>query len=614
MLKYIKKSFIYIFLCIVAGGILVTLVSYFPIDHVTKAKILDEINSEEWFPEVPSLSGNGNSFQAKTPTVLELATDRLMIQMATYEGEGQGIRQAFLCYDTIYDQEYSRYWHGYVVVLRILFYFFDYYEVRIINGIFQVFLFLGVVFYIYREKGIKYAFAISTTWFLLMPMASAFCLQYTWIYDVAFGALFIYLRHREFWDYEYRYIYLFLITGAFTTYFDLLTYPLLTWGLLIIWMILLRIDLKSVASWIKMVVISAVSWIMGYAIMWLGKWLIGSIVLHKNLFAKAFSEMIFWTIEGEEVITLKMRGQAIVVNWEYYSYHLFTLVLAVWIIYAVFRILVRGIQWSSKMPSLLLCFASSFVWYFFLAGHAVMHRIFTHKIFAVAIAAFLGMILVVSEGKQKGSGRRFIFNSLYLGLIGAAAVGWMLSLKLEYSAYNYHDHPADSSEIASFAEIIFTPDFSDIESIQLGLSVEGGTEGEFHVDLLEKGTLKSTFSVPIKDFADGNLQEFAVKWKLNPKEEYIIRITPEDNNGRIYLWLLYEDDFPIYDVGTTSIDGKNTLRQVLVSINYLCRPVGHEKLFFVGMSLYGVCFMIGITVAYMLQRKNTALKGKIFSH
>ena len=64
----------------------------------------------------PSIQGEFGDFHSEKPTVLELATDALMLKMALYEGEG--IEQAFRCYSEQFEEEYSRYWHGYVVILR----------------------------------------------------------------------------------------------------------------------------------------------------------------------------------------------------------------------------------------------------------------------------------------------------------------------------------------------------------------------------------------------------------------------------------------------------------------------------------------------------------------
>ena len=202
---------ILLFSTIILGAILISAANYLPINKVNQQESLSQLSTEGWFPEVPSMAGGYGNFHSMNPTALELATDNLMVKMALYDDNDSGIIQAFRCFSThsTYQEEYSRYWHGYVVILRFLLMFFNYYEIRIINGICQVLIFSVIMHYILKYKGMRCALALATSYMLLMPMALAQCLQYSWIYYVAFVALLIYLMFKTYLEQRERYIYFF---------------------------------------------------------------------------------------------------------------------------------------------------------------------------------------------------------------------------------------------------------------------------------------------------------------------------------------------------------------------------------------------------------------------
>ena len=135
--------------------------------------------------------------------------------------------------------------------MRGLLQIFDYYEIRILNGIFQGLLISVTAALIWKQKGVKYALALATSYWLLMPSALSQCLQYTWVYYVAFGALLVYLVKRKYWEKDNRYIFFFVVVGAVTNYLDLLTYPLLTWGLLAVWWLLMQDKEETAISYLK---------------------------------------------------------------------------------------------------------------------------------------------------------------------------------------------------------------------------------------------------------------------------------------------------------------------------------------------------------------------------
>lgn len=585
---------------------MITAANYLPVNSEIKDASMEQVQSDGYFP---SMDGGYGGFTSMNPTTLELATDSLMLKMAFYEGEGAGLEQAFRCYSTQYEEEYSRYWHGYVAVLRPLLMLFDYSELRILNGICQTLILLAVVHYVWKLKGIKYALALISSYILLMPVALAYCLQYSWAFYASFGSLFVYLRWRSFWNKGNRYIYFFILTGAVTTYLDLLTYPLLSWGLNAVWYVLLRdtddasgetvCGGKAAWEYVRRVAASGIAWLVGYSGMWAGKWALGSIVLRENLFEKAYSEALLWTVnEGAKSITMGQRLDSLYKNWGVYDYKIYVFLLAAWLLYWLIRGAYCGWEKSVRTPALLLTACSSVVWYMALAGHSLLHYIFTHRTFGVSIAAFMGIVLVGTEKKAPRERKVYALAVRAAALAGAGilSVGMAGFLRDEYQILNggYSDFATVKIEDAVYMD--FTPAFSEIRKLGLGISVENGAEGYYRVQLLDGDRVLDESKLQIGECTVGNWHELAVDWKLEAGHTYRLSVEPVENNGTVSLWVTADGGLPMSEFGIVSMEtgfSEQALSgQMLTGLTYWCIPQSKFVLAFFIVSFVGVWMMV----------------------
>lgn len=588
---------------IVGGSILVTIANYMPINESIKEISLSQLASEGEFPAIPSMQAGYGEFHSSEPTTLELATDALMLKMALYQGEGEGIEQAFYCYSTQYEAEYSRYWHGYVVILRVLLLLFDYYEIRILNGICQMAVLALAAFGVWKMKGTKYALALVTSYVLLMPQALAQCLQYTWVFYVAFGALLVYLAKKQFWEEGNRYLYLFLAVGALTIYVDLLTYPLFTWGLLAVWFILLQEKEDTPFGYMKKVVFSAFAWIAGYGGMWIGKWLVGSMVLRQNLFAKAFSEALLWTVnEGEAAITFSDRLEGIYQNWITYDYKIYLIILLSWLAYWLIDTLVFGYKKNGKATALLLVSCSSLVWCFLMAGHVIMHHLFTHRMFGVSIAAFLGVILLSTQKQsEETNGEKTMLKLLgILVLAGAASVLFMFQIKDSYYEDNGH-LPFTQIEWREPVSMSFTPQYDNafsltgkpnVTTLYLGFSVVDATTGYCRMTLLAEGIVEDCRELPISECLGKNFQQVDADWELKAGKEYTIVLEPMEVDGTLLLWVSCDGETSLAEYGEVFCGENGLGGQLLGGIIYWCTPPAGASRLLLAMTYLGIILMV----------------------
>ena len=205
------------------------------------------------------------------------------------------------------NQQYMRYWHGSNVIVRVLLTFLSVKGIYILNGVLLTILFGILIFLLARSKayiliaGLIAGFIATAAWFV------PYSLEYTWVFYIMLVTSIIMAR-RESKGKEVGLGIIFMITGMVTCFMDFLTAELLT--LLVPLMIVLwyrwRSDEKAPGRLggrdtdvragkhgsrrsenkifgCNKAAGAVIAWGIGYAGMWLTKWLMASIVLGENM-------------------------------------------------------------------------------------------------------------------------------------------------------------------------------------------------------------------------------------------------------------------------------------------------------------------------------------------
>jgi len=301
------------------------------------------------------------------------------------------------------NHEYSRYWHGIQVLVRPLLMFFNYTEIRYIFMV-LIFVLLGITFSMLGKQlgtkhAISFALTISFMYIVLIPVS----LQYSSIFIVTLlgmiGVLTLYKVKKE------KFIgMLFFTIGAFATFFDLLTYPLISLGFpLVLAVILENRKGKKLLEQMIFIIKLGILWALGYAILFFTKWVIASIVLNKDAITLALNELLF-RVNGDEthpvnrMVTLKN-------NFNYFFIPIAKYIsLLIFIIWIVAFILYRKKLKECKVAIPLLCIAIvPYIWYLAFSGHSSIHAWFTNKIQAVTLFAIICLLFEVIDFNRIGT-------------------------------------------------------------------------------------------------------------------------------------------------------------------------------------------------------------------
>lgn len=342
--KLIVKSILLIVAGSIAGTLLLVLAYMLPVNIENRDSSYETLEQEGWYPRsLVSSRSLDTYFHSFYPDVLDDSTDSIMLYMAMDDSEGNPLYRAMDSYGT-YSGSYARYWHGYVAVLRPLLLLFDFAELRMVNGICQILLVLVLALMIGKKSGIRYVLMLVTSYALLAPSALAMGLQFTWIFYIAFIGTLVLVKKSEFFEEKQRYLFFFMILGMFTCYFDLLTYPLVTWGIPLIWWVTLDEVKRKETAWLKRVVTTGFAWIAGYAFMWITKWAYATLIVGWNVLEDGFSEAFVrsGTSEGK-AYSLGTRLEAIYTNWKHYEYKVYAILFALWLIWWIAQMILRGV-------------------------------------------------------------------------------------------------------------------------------------------------------------------------------------------------------------------------------------------------------------------------------
>ena len=591
---------------VLLGAILITLAYCIPVNQTNAQKSIDSLEGEGWYPSATQLKSSLDTyFHSYLPGVLDGATDGLMLEKATRQIEGNPLWEAMNM------EGYTYYWHGYVVILRVLLLFMDYEQFRFLNCILQLLMMFFVAHFIWEKKGQRYALALLTSYFLMMPMAMFLSLQFSWIFYIAM-ALSLLICYRHTWFTEKRIPYIFVIAGMLTSFLDLLTYPLYTWAFPLLLLILLSEDGQKALNYVKTVVVSGLGWILGYAGMWFGKWALAGWIVHRNVIQEAWDEVMFRS-GSDEALNLFDRLVALYRNWKHYEYPLYAALLAIWLTWFIYKSLNGKTQIvrQEKNGAYLLITLSSFVWYFVLANHTLGHHFFTYRIWGVAITGILFLFCgSIAICKDNCSGRDRIYTFCKWGILCILAVMLTLTAREDVSVLNgnveYQEIELPKGEQI---EEEFLPSFPRVKNFAMGIRTES-VKGQCIIEIRDDEKTLYELNWKLAELADTEYVQVPVDWNFKRDSNYRIVIHLEENEGPVYLRFTKDNVNPMLELGVAKIGGDIISGQLTSGIVYSYRPLSKYTLLFLTISWLGLLTALSFEVEQIVMWVFHRLKGK----
>ena len=297
---------------------------------------------------------------------------------------------------------YPRYWHGYLVLLKPLLLFCNVSEIKMIStGFLLLLLFLAII--LIREKiSANAAVAFATMIVIINPVTIALSLHESIILLLTLMACSAVLLLSDEKNSEKR-NYAFAVLGGATSFFDFLTYPLMTLGVPLAILLLLKRDEDRLEEQSMQ---ASLAWGIGYAGLWIGKFLACSSLTDYNALYYGFQSVLFRVGSGEKssqyetsVFAAIHKNVGVLINWQTFA---IIMIIATTIILA-YR---RGYRYKPNMKlvkGLLIIATFPFIWYAVMSNHSTIHYYFTFRNLSVTWFCIAAVILM---GWEKSSERR----------------------------------------------------------------------------------------------------------------------------------------------------------------------------------------------------------------
>ena len=210
--------------------------------------------------------------------------------------------------NNMYLHIYARYWHGYLLYLKPLLLLFSWQHVVWLELAVQIALMIWVLVTAIQKQIAGVAVVTLGSFLFMKPVLVLVSLTMSVCWILTLLAVEYMLLHHDRLHEKGQYPEFFLIVGILTSYFDFLTYPIVTLGIPLCCYFLLERD--RLWNNIKRLTGFSVSWAIGYAGMWAAKWVIADLTLHTGTIKDAIWSIIGHQIGRNQLIRVFRRNSA----------------------------------------------------------------------------------------------------------------------------------------------------------------------------------------------------------------------------------------------------------------------------------------------------------------
>lgn len=344
---------------------------------------------------------------------LDNFTDSLILNIASYDGREGVLECALMNYFRVTDAaegvealaarfarrpvagsewiraQYVRYWFGGVALVRPALYLMNYSQWRTLNTV-LVFVSLAVLLYLtHVARLMRYGIAFLVPFLLMDPMAIGKSLQFSPCFYLSMlpAILLLAMRKTRLAGSPACRALFFAGIGALTAYFDLLTYPILTFALPMAFILLVNRG-DDTATKVKTVVACLAHWALGFLLMWLLKWVLATALTDVNAFYEAFQKVAERSGSQADDGFRISRLHAVRVNFLAFLPHLNAWMVGGFLL-ALLSLYRGGMALLWKWAPAFLVAALPPAWMFLTANHAYIHHFFVSKGLTASVFVFL---------------------------------------------------------------------------------------------------------------------------------------------------------------------------------------------------------------------------------
>lgn len=308
---------------------------------------------------------------------------------------------------------YSRYWHGWLLPLRLLLIFFSYEDIRVLSMAVLLLLLIYSSHLLYTKNLKFYAAAYIASCLFILPVTASVSFEYAFIYYIILIHNIFMLKHYDFIRQKLSFGVYFLILGCCVSYFDFLTYPIASLGFCMTTYLLLSICLEKrcYVTCIRDVILYSINWGIGYLAMWISKWIIGGLFLGNTVWQDALNQVAIRTSSTSSLGELNTEDKISYIDTLFNNLSVFhtrgylTIAILFFLFFLYLFLKNNGFKslknhWKFSLPFLLI-FSMPFAWTLIFKNHLYIHYNFTSNIFVISILAVLGFLsLILSLGKE----------------------------------------------------------------------------------------------------------------------------------------------------------------------------------------------------------------------
>jgi hypothetical protein len=292
---------------------------------------------------------------------------------------------------------YPRYWHGYLVPIKILLVFLNLEEIFKLNGIVITGLIILMAIMLYRNDPKKYVLASGFMGFvtLMNPFTISKSFQLADIFYITIITMLVMLYMYERKCDEKKMLFLFFFDGIAVAFFDFLTYPLVAFSVpMILYLYLYK---KNVRDSLFTSIEYGLAWLFAYGGMWMSKFCLTALFTDEKIFADAATQVsLHTTATGEwggdkiTVLSALLRNFRIGASLPMLAMYLFIIVLMI-ILLNKNRLSIAG---AANNIVIALLTISPVAWYIIMSHHSYLHCYMTYRELGILI---FGIIILIGN-------------------------------------------------------------------------------------------------------------------------------------------------------------------------------------------------------------------------